>query len=311
MQLSLVSISLATVCVIGCLYGLFFVLFGASLYTLILRQRSFSTQPNMQQASSSLTLLILSSILIFMAITVHTIFVFVRLFQAFVWYKRGSAPLEFYADLSQPTEVAKTFIMVTAVVIADAMIIYRLWIIWSYSIAIILFPIFTLFGAVACGIGTTYQFTQYKPGENISTSQAGHWIMSLFVATLCTNIYSTVCIAGRIIKINRGSIIYEGGSLMSVVAIVIESAAIFTAWSIFGITSLLSKSNLQFITADLWSTISGISFMLINVRVGLGWAHSGKSQAMTQISLPELAGINPSQENTYSGGEDTMKNAFK
>ncbi|TFK34279.1 hypothetical protein BDQ12DRAFT_580111, partial [Crucibulum laeve] len=218
--------------------------------------------------------LILSSILIFITVTVDTIFVFVRLFQAFVWYKSGLAPLEFYSDLAQPTQAAKTFIMIAAIVIADAMIIYRLWIVWSHSIAIILFPILTLFGAAACGIGVTYQFTQYKPGENIFISQTGRWITSLFAATLCTNFFCTVCIAGKIMARNRGSTIDGGGSLTSIVAIVVESAAINSTCLIFGVTSYLLKSNVQFVAADTWSTISGISFMLINVRVGLGWAQS-------------------------------------
>ncbi|TFK37421.1 hypothetical protein BDQ12DRAFT_750907, partial [Crucibulum laeve] len=315
--LSLVTISLATVCVQGCLYGLFLVLFGASLYALILRQRSFSTQPKTLRDSSSLRHLILSSILIFTAVTVHIIFIFIRLFQAFVWYKNGSAPLEFYADLAQPTEVAKTFIIATTVVIADAMIvrlaclpsrIYRLWIVWSYSKAIIVFPIFTLFGAAVCGIGITYQITQYKRGENVFISQAGHWITSLCVSMLCTNIYT--CITGRIMKINQQSTRHGDESLTSVVAIIIESAAIYTTWTIFFFISYLSKSKLQFIAGDVWSMISGISFMLINVRVGLGWAQSGRNEAMTQTSVSEFIGIKSSSENSCSDG-DTMKNPTK
>ncbi|TFK33517.1 hypothetical protein BDQ12DRAFT_700743 [Crucibulum laeve] len=288
MQISLVAISLATVCVEWCLYGLFFALFCASMYALILRQRSFSAQPKLRQVSSSLMPLILSSVLIFIFVTADVIFVFIRLFQAFMWYKNGSAPLEFYANLSQPTEVAKGFIIATAVVIADAMIIYRLWIVWSYNNAIIIFPTITLFGATVCGIGTTYQLTRYDMGENIFNSQTGRWITSLS------------CIAGRIIKINQKSISYGGASLTSIVAIIIESAAIYTTWTTFFFISYLSKSNLQFIGADCWSVISGISFMLINVRVALGWAQSGRNEPIRENSPPEFIGMNSFFNKSFS-----------
>jgi hypothetical protein len=35
-----------------------------------------------------------------------------------------------------------------------------------------------------CGVGITYQFTQYKPGENVFLSVAGRWITSDAVFTL-------------------------------------------------------------------------------------------------------------------------------
>lgn len=81
--------------------------------------------------------------------------------------------------------------------------IYRLWIVWNYRSAIIIFPLCTLAGltgtsifakvhralstnsvASACGIGITYQFTQYYPGENVFVSVAGRWITSDCVFTL-------------------------------------------------------------------------------------------------------------------------------
>lgn len=52
-------------------------------------------------------------------------------------------------------------------------------------------------------------------------------------------------------------------------------------------------SNLQFVAVDSWPAMSGISFMLINVRVGLGWAQSGSDQnlssAPNQIQRSDVA----------------------
>lgn len=42
----------------------------------------------------------------------------------------------------------------------------------------------TLRKPAACGVGITYQFSQYYPGENVFVSAAGRWITSDCVFTL-------------------------------------------------------------------------------------------------------------------------------
>ncbi|KIJ24716.1 hypothetical protein M422DRAFT_194345 [Sphaerobolus stellatus SS14] len=237
--------------------------------------------------------LILGSICIFVTITAHWCFTFKRLFQAFVTYKEGQASLEFYEDLTQTTEVVKTGFLVASLCLGDAMIIYRLWIVWGYNKRVIIFPICTLIGLTICGTGITYQFTRYTPGENVFLSIAGRWITSDCVFTLCTNVYSTVFIGYRIWKVNRASAKYAGGrSLDNVLGIIIESAAIYTSWTIFFFASYQSQSNLQFIVVDCWSSASGIAAMFINVRVGLGWATKAVPSIEASIGSQNGSGLN-------------------
>ena len=47
------------------------------------------------------------------------------------------------------------------------------------------------------------------------------------------------------------------------------------SWTTVFFISYQAHSNLQFTAVDTWPAMSGISFMLINVRVGLGWAQTG------------------------------------
>lgn len=43
-------------------------------------------------------------------------------------------------------------------------------------------------------------------------------------------------------------------------------------WTLLWLIAYHAKTNVQTTFADCWSAIAGIAFMLINVRVGLGWA---------------------------------------
>ena len=54
----------------------------------------------------------------------------------------------------------------------------------------------------------------------------------------------------------------------------------------FFFISYQSHSNLQFVAVDSWPAMSGISFMLINVRVGLGWAQSGSNHNFSSSAPP-------------------------
>lgn len=53
----------------------------------------------------------------------HWVFTVTRVFQAFVHYENGTAPLAFYADLAQLTEVMKTGFLMASLIVGDAMIV--------------------------------------------------------------------------------------------------------------------------------------------------------------------------------------------
>ncbi|KAI0916097.1 hypothetical protein AcW1_010043 [Taiwanofungus camphoratus] len=213
-----------------------------------------------------------------MTITAHWILGVYRLFQAFVNFQGGTHPLTFYSDMSNPTEVVQTGLLMVTLVIDDAMIIYRLWIIWCYNKLVVVFPLCTLVGLAVCGGGVTYQQSRLHPGEDIFMSAAGRWITSNCIFTLCTNLYSTSMIVWRVWCANAAIRKYGGGNLMGILAILVESAALYTAWTVFFFVSYESHSNLQLISSETYSAVAGIAFMLINVRVGMGWALKAHEQ---------------------------------
>ncbi|KAH9841057.1 uncharacterized protein C8Q71DRAFT_743055 [Rhodofomes roseus] len=309
-QVPLVAANVATVFMESFLYGIFFVLSVSSIYLLVHRQRQLlqPTLPHLATASVVFmhlckTPMFLGAIALSVTITAHWILTCIRTFQAFVYFEGGTDPIAFYGNLKQLTEVVKTGFLMASLIIGDTMVIYRLWVVWNRRTAIVIFPLCTLAGLTVCGIGITYQFTQYYPGENVFVSQAGRWITSDCVFTLCTNVYSTAMIGYRVWT-SRHVKLYSGTNLVNVLTTFIESAALYTAWTTFFFISYQANSNLQFTAVDTWSELSGISFMLINVRVGLGWAQTG-----SRIQYDSHAGSNRTTNRTdeSSGGSYQMR----
>ncbi|KAJ7885631.1 hypothetical protein B0H13DRAFT_2343135 [Mycena leptocephala] len=89
-----------------------------------------------------------------------------------------------------------------------------------------------------------------------------------------TSVYSTAFITWKVWTTSRAVKDIGAGPLMSVLAILVESAAIWTAWVIFFAVSYQTGSILQYLTAQLTPPIIGLFNMFIHLRVGLGWSHT-------------------------------------
>ncbi|KAF7324333.1 hypothetical protein MSAN_02524200 [Mycena sanguinolenta] len=276
-----VPANLASFAIQSCLYGVYLVLAVTSICLIAGRNASRRRRGTSIHWSPSLV----GAIGLFVTITAqHWILIVDRAFSAFIRFPLG--PLEFYGNLAETTQVVKTGFLVGTLAIGDALIIHRLWIVWGYNKYVIMFPIGTLIGLVVSGAGITYQFTRYKPGQTVFLSEAGRWITAETVFTFCTNVYCTAFISWRLWNQGRAIQPYGGPSLRSVLAIMVESAAIYTIGTIFYLACYRSQSNLQLIVIDCWPAITGIACMAIYVRVGLGWTHLEGKPSIVAATQP-------------------------
>ncbi|KZS99896.1 uncharacterized protein LAESUDRAFT_816805 [Laetiporus sulphureus 93-53] len=272
------SAELATTCIETFLYGVFFVLSIISLLLLWQRQQMYGKRNSMSRISHATIMVFV--VLVFIANTLHWIVEVVRVFEAFIYFSNG--PLEYYGDLSRPTEIVQSAATIVVIVLTDAMFLYRLWIVWAYNIRVVIFPICTWLGLFVAGIGTIYQLTQMSFGESIWAGTLGDWLTTNVATSLCTNVYCTVMIAWRIWSMSSSLRPSIGARTMSVLATIIESAALYSIWSLFFLITFEAKTDLQVLSNETLPFIAGISFTLINVRVGLGWSQS--AQSSTSIS---------------------------
>ncbi|KAJ3751539.1 hypothetical protein DFH05DRAFT_1539658 [Lentinula detonsa] len=88
---------------------------------------------------------------------------------------------------------------------------------------------------------------------------------------------TTSLIVARVSRIKRKvkGVAVQSGGLATVLHVIIESAALYTATALFTLIGYTTKNNWQFITIDMLSPIIGISFTLISVRL----SHRTQSQA--------------------------------
>ncbi|KAF7371448.1 hypothetical protein MSAN_00781800 [Mycena sanguinolenta] len=244
MDISLVPVNLANVALESCLYGVYLVLAITSICLIVGRH----TSPMRHRGTLIHRFPILfGAIGLLITISAHWILTVDRAFLAFIHFADTSGTLAFYGDLSEITEVVKTGFVVATLIIGDALIIYRLWVVWGFNKYVIIFPIASLTGSAVSAAGITYQFTLYKPGQNVFLSETGRWITSDAIFTLWYAVqFHAWLFISHLLQIvsmftaqatfiswrlwNQGRAIqpYGGPSLRSVLAIIVESAALYT-----------------------------------------------------------------------------------
>ncbi|KAK7061982.1 hypothetical protein R3P38DRAFT_682717 [Favolaschia claudopus] len=187
--------------------------------------------------------------------------------------------LYFTAPL-RPRAVVELGLISASVFICDIMIIYRLWIVWNRSFVVVLFPMLALLGLLATGIGGTYQLAVDRPGDSMFTGKIKDWIAPEGVFNLVTNLYATGLIAYRICVTKCGLSgaaiirVKTGNDLSRFLATIVESSALLSVSIIIEMITYSIKSPFHWFVLGNLGSISGISFMLINVRVALGWSQS-------------------------------------
>lgn len=273
-QVDLISANMATVPIESLLYGMFLLLSGVFFYLHEARITA-SLGAGSSRLRAHITPIFLGAVVVSCTTTVHWILTVTRLFDAFISYMGGAVPLLFYANLSEPSEVVKTAVLIATLITSDVLFVYRLWMVWGYNYYVIIIPSMAVLGLCVSGVGIVYTLSQLSVGNTIFVSKAAQWIAADYSFTFATNIYSSTLIAWRVWRANRRSgNTYGGGNLMRVLATIVESAAIYTAWVVAFFISYEVTSNLQYTFVDTLCQVAGVAYMMINVRVSLGWAQT-------------------------------------
>ncbi|KAH9924760.1 uncharacterized protein B0H18DRAFT_1104912 [Fomitopsis serialis] len=278
---TLISANLVTVGIESLLYGIVLLLSFTFFYLHLSHVSGSSPSYGGSRLSRVLTPIFITSVFIFLTCTAHWVLTITRLFQAFVIFEGGQAPLLFYANLSESTEVAKTAFLIGTLIAADIMIAYRLWIIWGRNWYVVIVPVMTILGLCVSGIGIVYTLSRLKGGDTIFLSDVAHWITADYATTFITNIYSS----GLEYEQTYRQFIRRR-ELMRVLATIIESASFYTSTSSF-LRNLRVGLQPAVHFVDTLCQVAGTAFMMINVRVGLGWAVKGNN-SVSQASSTGL-----------------------
>ncbi|KAJ7770770.1 hypothetical protein B0H16DRAFT_1516383 [Mycena metata] len=210
---------------------------------------------------------VLFTILISATSGAHWSLTIVRFFDAFLWSANAE---RFYLDNSLETQTARSLLSVMSVIIGDAAIIHRLWLIWNRSFPVIILPVMTCIGILIMGCISTYLSAQPVAREQLLSVPVERWVEASWIITLATNMYCTGLIVWKIWKMKRTvEHLLGDGTLVSVLIVLLESAAIWTIWGLFFAITNEIGSPVQAIGGDLSSVMVGLVNIVIYLRVEL------------------------------------------
>ncbi|KAI0325797.1 hypothetical protein GY45DRAFT_1374471 [Cubamyces sp. BRFM 1775] len=175
--------------------------------------------------------------------------------------------------------------VMTSNLMSDALMIYRLYVIWGYPY-IVVFPASIWLGSLGACLGLLYE--SGRPDRNyfagISTKFGTAW-NSL---TFSFNVIVTTLICGRIIYMGRRSTFSDEGrrAFTGAIAIVIESALPFTIGSMAYVITYGIGSDVA-VAFSCYSMFTAISPMLIALRVlrRRAWRKEEESGFLTTINF--------------------------
>jgi len=156
--------------------------------------------------------------------------------------------------------------------LSDALLIYRCYMIWGSCWKVILFPVLLWLGGLSMSILLIYESAQ--PGANFFVGHAVDFGIPYISLTISLNIIVTALICGRLLYLRRqvGNVLGQSYAKMytSLVAILIESAALFTALGIVYVIVYARKSQSSIALVQVWGDFCAISPQLIILRVAMG-----------------------------------------
>lgn len=273
------------------LYGVFLVLYVASLY--FLYGGNFNTRRRGRQSPRPNKAVLLGGIALFLTVTPQWIIQVVRVWQAFIHHSNmPNGPLLYLSDLRAPLSIARLSLYVVEVFVSDLILIVRLWVVWGRDRRIAAAPALTWMGLVVCGCMYTYEISRLPAGVNFFQSSSADWVAAGLALTLFTNIYCTGLLSWKIWSshnaLRRAMTHYRPSTARRIVATLIESAALYTISSLIIVITYFSQSFGSFTCIGLMAPLVGIAYCLIIVRYGIDGALKPTAPFSSVRFLPQI-----------------------
>lgn len=202
--------------------------------------------------------------------TAHIIVGLYRMLQAYVW--QVEPPAFYFMDFRLWDTLAHNAMLCIMTWLGDFLVIYRCWVIWNYNYWVIILPAILLILEFGVNTMLLVWFTHFgmASGEAILS-----WMATIYPLVFAQNIITTGLIGFKIWTQHRSSTangVIDASSrlsLMRILRIIIESAAIYTFQLLVLLILYPMQHNAQFIVQSAVIPSIGIVFVLIAVRVHL------------------------------------------
>ncbi|KAJ7108050.1 hypothetical protein C8R43DRAFT_962964 [Mycena crocata] len=195
-------------------------------------------------------------------------------------------------------------------VLADAVMVWRCWIVWGRSWVVIVFPILAAVAATVCaGLGLAGQIAVVSIQNSTATARLVplvHFSTPFLSLSLAVTLYTTGLIAWRIIQVQRyakkqkHNIKTVDGNLFPVLEILVESSALYSLSLFVFVVLLAMKSPNQNYPQNIHVQIAGIAPTLLIFRITIGYARKDEEWTSPRSKLEFAHTTETSQHGDHS-----------
>ncbi|KAG1845962.1 hypothetical protein C8R48DRAFT_757221 [Suillus tomentosus] len=250
------------------LYGVFFTLYCFTLF-ILLKKTGIKRQ----------LLLPVATLLLCIA-TAHLIIDFVRALDAFIFKVDTIGASDYYANFASPLFVASTALCITQTILADAIVVWRCFMLNDRSLLVAVPGCIILLASIATGFYGIGSLSQAHPLSNISLADYG-CIATFDTLTMVLSVTSTSLNAWRIYRTRY--FVPEGfAAFLPVFVVIIESGAFYSMSILVLLLTFFIGSNAQYTMLDIITPIVGITFCLIILQVHFDVGGNSPAEKLTE-----------------------------
>ncbi|KAJ7041497.1 hypothetical protein C8F04DRAFT_1079029 [Mycena alexandri] len=198
------------------------------------------------------------------------------------------------ADIGPPNSIPglimnSCWLFVTPV--ADAFIVFRTFVVWNGSWCIVLLPMILCVVGLGSSIWNVIALTRVGGlGAGIWGNIAWEAVNTFLLVSLAINVLCTALISFRILQMRRqlfatGMVATGSGHGIRLVAVIVESAALYTLLLVATIITTRIGTFVNFVFLSLLPPTIGLVFSYIIIRVGRGTSYGDETDSPSMKSL--------------------------
>ncbi|KAJ7226697.1 hypothetical protein GGX14DRAFT_626763 [Mycena pura] len=296
-MLSLPAAQLISIFISCFLYGIYIVTLGMTGKILL-------TLPNGQWRTRSEInwIVVVVCFALFVNPTLDIILAMILIMEAFVFYTGPGGPIQVFLHGSAWQTVAKTFCVGMQMVMGDAILIWRCWLIWrSKSRFIAVFPALCCIADFILHV-RLLDLLNKETQALVTAAEIEPWAKAFWILGICTNTITTTLIVLRIWIVERQNLELRATTDITVhqhmettlgraMRNIIESGMIYTASSILEYTLYTTQGTLVFPASAMVIHSVGIAFNLIIIRSAKQPQEYSLGTSIKFSTNPPIAGI--------------------
>ncbi|KAK0442484.1 uncharacterized protein EV420DRAFT_1075975 [Desarmillaria tabescens] len=164
----------------------------------------------------------------FIISTVHIAACLRSMIEGFIWWKIPDGAVLYWENQARPVNVIKETATITNCIVCDAILLWRLYIIWNKKVKVSIFPAIMVLAFGVCGYISIYHVATLDLQPE-SLSILYRWLQASYSLSLATQLSVTAMIAARIWWVSRRTGSWKASPTakpyMNIIWMIIESGS--------------------------------------------------------------------------------------